>query len=483
MDKNQVELYEQLIEHHITNGDFEIATELCRKILKINKGNENANLNYGVIELLLANHLSAINYFNKVIYKNPKNHIALSNRGVAKNYLNKFHEAILDFEASLNIFQANDIAYINKGIAHYKLGDLSNAEKSFFEAINIKQNADAYYNLGKLYYDQEKYDQCIAYLRSALDIQPNHIDAHINLSMCYLKIGNFKDGWEEYQWRWELNNLESQKRKFQFPFWHGENLKDKSIMIHCEQGIGDTLHFCRYIKLLKASGAITYLSCDEKLHSLLQSLDGVDHLITNINDSIKCDFSTTIMSIPQFFINNIEDIVNEDRYLSPTKDNLNVWGVKLGARIKPRVGINWKGNPKFEFESLRSIPLEKMIKAIPNGYEIVSLNIKPTQQEKILLNNMGIKTFHDEIVNLDDTASICLNLDYVVSTCTSIAHLAGSLGCKTILLLHKPSDWRWFKDGTTSPWYPTMSLIRQNNFNEWEEVLTTLEEKLIKKLH
>ena len=313
-------------------------------------------------------------------------------------------------------------------------------------------------------------------------------DAHAqrNLGMMYLMHGDFEHGWSEYEWRFKVKDLHQRmidRREFRQPIWDGSAFPGKSLLVRSEQGAGDMIQFARYLPMVKERGGTVLLESRPYLQRLLRQIKGVDSIVdwTNVSDG-RADFVISIMSLPSIFTHTEQEIPATVPYLEPEKALVESVGSRIDSpRI--RVGVCWQGNKDFPNDRYRSCGLERL-KPILNvpGIQFYSL------QKGYGSEQLGQVSGGDEIVDLscvDDgsdafvgTAAAMNHLDLIITVDTSIAHLAGALGRPTWVLLHKPAEWRWLMDRTTSPWYPTMRLFRQKDTGGWDEPIGLLCEDL-----
>jgi ADP-heptose:LPS heptosyltransferase len=318
--------------------------------------------------------------------------------------------------------------------------------------------------------------------RKALALEPNYATAHFNLALHLLKFGNFEKGWQEYRWRTKLKDINISNHSS--PEWNGEELTNKTILILAEQGFGDIIQGARYLKRIKQKGTKIILECPGDLTPLFVSLPEIDKIIDKKGLLPAADFHIPILNIPAVLNDDIENLSTENSYLSATSKTINEWKKRLGSSNKFRVGIVWQGSPSFKADKWRSIPLDHFsgIASIPE-VELISLQKGEagTSQIAEFQKNYSLTTVDEKLEkNRDfmDTAAIISNLDLIITSDTSVAHLAGALGAPTWVLLNTNADWRWMLDREDSPWYPSMRLFRQENFGDWQQVFNTVEKEL-----
>jgi hypothetical protein len=235
-------------------------------------------------------------------------------------------------------------------------------------------------------------------------------------------------------------------------------LAGKTILVHCEQGLGDTIQFCRYLPLLAQRGARVVLTLPRVLLGLLQHLPGVDQFFVQGEALPSTDVHCPLLSLPLAFETTLATVPSPGGYLEPDPLKLARWSDWLGEKTKPRVGLVWSGSTT---NRNRSLPLESLLAHLPGDYEYVSLQVEVREADKKTLQDSAIRNHAGRIEDFSDTAALCDLMDLVISVDTSVAHLAGALGKATWVLLQYMPDWRWFLDREDSPWYRSVKLYRQ----------------------
>jgi hypothetical protein len=261
-------------------------------------------------------------------------------------------------------------------------------------------------------------------------------------------------------------------RTFRKPLWLGEEpLSGKTILLHGEQGLGDSIQFCRYAALVRDLGGRVILEVPDALTGLLRGLDGVAQLVAKGAPLPRFDFHCPLMSLPLAFKTSLKTIPAAAQYIAADSAKAQGWGERLGSRTQPRVGLAWRGNPAHAADGRRSIPLAVLRGALAPDIAWYSLHrdIRDTDAP-LLAASTDIQHFGAEM-DFEMTAALIDRLDLVISVDTSLAHLAGAMGKPTWVLLPFTPDWRWLMDREDSPWYPSVRLIRQNKRNDWPSVM------------
>ena len=347
---------------------------------------------------------------------------------------------------------------------------------TYDKALALKPDlAEAWLGRGNVFKDLRRYDEALVAYDKAFALKPDLAEAQCNEALIRLILGDTEYGWKKYEYRWDTKLMRGLKRNFSQPLWLGDSdIKNKTILIHAEQGLGDTLMACRYIPMLASQGAKVIAEVQPPLKSLLKNLDGISLLIAKGETIPHFDVHCPIMSLPLAFKTTMETIPAKVPYLAVPKNIIEKWRPKLnGAEIK--VGIAWAGNPNYPQDFDRSILLKNILPILGvKGARYFSLQKDLRHGDKEILDvNSQIVRLDQEINDFEDTAAIMMSLDLVISSDTSIVNLAGALSRPIWVLLSSNPDWRWLLDRSDSPWYPTARLFRQISRGEWSTVTTT----------
>ena len=262
-----------------------------------------------------------------------------------------------------------------------------------------------------------------------------------------------------------------------------ESLQGKTILLHAEQGLGDTIQFCRYAKPAADLGARVILEVRDPLLPLLQNLAGVSEIIARGAHLPAFDFHCPLMSLPLAFRTRLDTIPSPEGYITPAPEKVASWQTILGDKVKPRIGLVWSGSPGHSHDRNRSISLANLLARLPKGFEYVSLqkDVRPGDLPA-LQGRADIRQLGDQLADFSDTAGLCALMDIIISVDTSVAHLAGALGKPVWILLPFNPDWRWLLDRTDSPWYAAARLYRQDTPGNWQGVFEKIEADLSRML-
>ncbi|HMK49340.1 MAG TPA: glycosyltransferase family 9 protein, partial [Thermodesulfovibrionales bacterium] len=302
-----------------------------------------------------------------------------------------------------------------------------------------------------------------------------------SIALLQLRSGDFENGWKGYEWRWQLKDELATARFFSQPRWDGSDISGKTVLLHSEQGFGDTIQFARYAPLVADLGATVIIECQRELVSLLRSVKGVHTVIARDDEAPPFDIHCPLLSLPSVFGTKLETIPGKVPYISADQAAIQLWRDKIiSAPAAPRIGLAWSGNPKKPTDRFRSCPLDAFIPLSGVG-DITFFSLQKgaaARQAGTLSEDLKILDYTDKINDFSDTAALVQNLDLVITVDTAVAHLAGALGKPVWILLPFVSDWRWMRDREDSPWYPTMRLFRQRSSGDWESVMSRVSECL-----
>jgi len=494
------------------------AKATAQKAILVGSDNSEAYLNLGLIEKELKNYDAALKFFDKAISLSPNYYETFSNKGNVLNELKRYDEAIAHYDKALSLKPDYAEGWSNKGntlnelrrydeaIAHYdkalslkpdyaegwsNKGNTLNELKRYIEAISHYDKAlslkpdyhNALTNKGVTLHELKRYDEAIAHYDKALSLKPEYHDASWNKSLCLLLQGDFENGLQLYESRWTAEKVSeiADKRFFDRPAWLGaESLQDKTILLYGEQGLGDFIQFCRYVKLVADLGAKVILEVPKTLEELMQSLGGLSELVIRGNKLPFFDYQCPLMSLPLVFKTSISNIPACHHYLTSNVNKKAEWNFRLGEKKKKRIGLVWSSTSGFKGDSKRSLMLEDFVRALPiEGFEYICLQKELKERDKEFFEAYrNIRFFGSELESFTDTAGLIENLDLVVSTCTSIPHLSAALGKETWILLSHVPDWRWLLDREDSPWYPSVRLYRQTSIGNWSGVLDRVKSDL-----
>ncbi len=456
-------------------GQYDEAIPCYREALRLNPEFAQAHNNLGMALRHKGKAVEAEACCREAARLAPDFPEAHNNLGLALMELERMDEAQACLEEAVRLRPSFAQAHNNLGILFWRRGQLARAMEGYAEALRLRPDfAEALNNLGNVLRDQGRFAEAEEAFEKSLRMKPDYVDPHWNRALLWLLQGDFARGWPEYEWRWKLKTFTS--RRLIRPMWDGAPLAGKTILLHAEQGLGDTIHFVRYAALVKRQGATVIGEVQAPLLKLLAGFAGFDQLVPQKTTLPPFDLHAPLLSLPLLFKTDLTNIPADVPYLQADAKLVERWHAELGRGRSFKVGIAWKGSSANRADHWRSIPLAQFEPlAKKPGVELVSLQKGPgSEQVREVAGRFAVRDLGDrldaEAGPFMDTAAIMKNLDLVITCDTVLAHLAGALGVPVWIALHAVPDWRWLLDREDSPWYPTARLFRQTRLGEWEEV-------------
>jgi hypothetical protein len=373
---------------------------------------------------------------------------------------------------------------------HYNLGQIYGAMERhedeiacYRRAIERKPDfADAYVNLGVALRDLGRFEEAFHAFKRALRIDPDHAGARTNRAQTNLLLGRYEQGWSEYEWRWKDGH---QSHAIPGELWTGRApLAGKRLLVHAEQGLGDTIQFIRYVGVARSLGAHVVLRVQDALLPLLSGYADAGEVIGESSLLPDFDLQIPLLSLPAALGSRCPGIPSTVPYLQAATGPRNEWAAKLdqhpssGGR-KARVGLVWSGSRTHLNDRYRSMRLEDWQPILAADVQVVSLQ-KDVRETDVLANLPAILDAGPELADFADTAGLIANLDVVVTVDTAVAHLAGAMGVPVWIALPARADWRWQLERSDSPWYPSARLFRQTRLGDWGPVVADVVRRLTK---
>jgi tetratricopeptide (TPR) repeat protein len=442
--------------------------------LAIDPDNVEALGNRGDILLALQRPAEAIVCFEKVLAVSPEHPAAWANRGVALAELGRYEEALTDFEAALAA-APNPLTFFNYGKTLAALGRHSESAAAFDRAVAVVPgHVGAWSSRGVSLQALNHHSEAITSFDKALAIDPDYADAHFNKALALLAIGDYPRGLVEYEWRWRRSGAERLRQNFGRPLWRGDYpLLGRTILLHAEQGLGDTIQFVRYVSPLARSGVTVILEVHQELKGLLSRLDGCQATIALGEARPAFDVHCPLGTLPMAFKTELATVPAEIPYLFADADRVDRWRQRLETLGGPRVALAWAGNVAHANDRNRSIPLAKLQSLwAGDGARFVSLQRDLRDSDAEILAAAPVLHLGAELADFDDTAAVLSLCDLVIAVDTSVAHLAAAMGRPTWVLLPFSSDWRWTAAADSNPWYPAVRHFRQPLPGDWNSVVT-----------
>jgi Flp pilus assembly protein TadD len=418
----------------------------------------------------------ALACFRQAVALRPDYAEALSNLGVAWERLGNWEEAIACCRQALALSPDHPDALINLGIALQEQGDLAAALAALQRAVLLKpDDPEIHNNLGVTRLQRRELAEAEASFRQAVHLNPDHAQAHSNLGMLLLLQGNFEQGWPEFEWfRRCKGHIQA---SFRQPTWDGSPLNGRTILVHAEEGLGDTLQLVRYAALVKERGGAVVVSCPGSLVSLLRRCPGIDRVVAEAPGmSEGFDVHVPLHSLPRLLGTTLANMPAPVPYLTADPARSARWRAEVSAEAAFKVGIVWQGNPRNTKDRRRSIALAHFAPlAAVLGVRLFSLQVGPGREQlpaaTWLAQDLGGRF---ATASFEDAAAALVALDLVITVDTALAHLAGALAVPAWVALPFMPGWRWLLDREDSPWYPTLRLFRQKEQGDWEGVFVRM---------
>ncbi len=459
------ELFELAVKSH-QNGDLVHAASLYRQMLAADPRHAGALNNLGDILLRQDSVSEAAQCFEQALHIDPRHANAYYNLGNIHFGAGRFEEATRCHRAAAQWNPNQSDVHINLGNALKAQGLLDEAIACYRHALGLSpHHPDAHNNLGLALVAQGQFAQAAACFQETLRMKPDHRMAQWNLSCLRLLQGDLAGAWTAHEHRWARPGVVP--RSFAQPRWDGSPLAGKKILVHAEQGLGDSIQFARYLQMVEERGGKVLFECQAALIPLFHNLPGVDQLVVAGETLPPFDVHIPLLSLPGIFGTSVTTIPAEIPYLHADPELVLKWEQVLSQDDSGRaarrkftnthplsVGLCWQGNPKFPGDAERSISLKyyEKIAQVP-GLRLVSLQKENAGTDQLAgwSGRVPILDLSGRLASFCDTAAVMKNLDLVISSCTSVAHLAGALGVPVWTVLQFVPDWRWLLDRSDSP--------------------------------
>ena len=456
------------------------ALEAYARVIEIDHAHVDAYCNLGVTLQTMGLFEAALQTSERAIGCAPGNARAWHGKALAHKNLGQLPDAFEAFERALALQPDYAEALSNFGNLLRDMGRLDEARARLERSVELMPDgADLYNNLGFLYKDLLRLPEALACYERAIALNAGNPTYHWNKALVLLLSGHFEAGWTAYESRWNTADFVSERRSFSQPLWNGtEDIRGSTILLHAEQGLGDTIQFVRYVHRVAARGARVVLEVPRPLLRLCRSLAGVSQLVERGQALPAFDWHCPLLSLPRAFGTVLSSIPAVEPYPRLLAEDLERWGRCLRTG-PPKVGIAWSGSLTHRKDAERSLALASLLQVVPADCQVVSLQREIRPRDRGVLEARP-DIFHagESLSDFQDTAALCSQVDLVISVDTSIAHLAGTLGKETWVLLPFSPDWRWLLDIEQTPWYPSLRLYRQRSIGDWSEVLARVAAEL-----
>jgi tetratricopeptide (TPR) repeat protein len=462
-------------------GRPDAALSLIQAALKTDLSRADGFASLGLVFHSLAQHEQALISYDEGLRIDRDNVELLNRRGVALLDLGRPQQALESFDRALATDPEHRDALGNRGNALLKLNRVGDALAAYDRALQLApDNAPLLTNRAVALRRLDRPQEAVISARSALRSRPDFAQARFVEAVAHLTLGDFSAGWRGYEARAAVGNVAAKDRGFPAPLWLGDkSLEGKTILLHAEQGFGDTIQFVRYAPLVAARGATIVLEVQPALLRLMSCLAGIETLVARNAPLPRFDFHCPLLSLPLACATEFTTIPAGIPYMAPAEDDVALWRARLPQR-RPRIGLAWSGTRSHDNDLNRSMQLATLepLLDLPD-VAFVSLQHEVRAEDAAFLGSRAgllqiVPTFRD----FADTAAVIASLDAVISVDTAVAHLAGAMGKPLFLLLPFAADFRWLRERHDSPWYPTARLYRQPAFGDWDSAVETLAHEL-----
>ncbi|MBC9879007.1 tetratricopeptide repeat protein [Bradyrhizobium sp. INPA01-394B] len=435
----------------------------------------------------LGRYAEALECFDTFARLNPDVAPLYQTRGLCLQRLGRFEDARADFERSIALNPHEAETHKNLGTLHSRLGRMEQAFASFDRALALRPNFSAALNeKARALWSMQLLDEAFAAFHQSLAVDPGNADTTWNLALLQMLTGDFERGWRGREARWTAPSLGLAKREFSQPLWLGDRpLAGKTILLHADEALGDSIQFARYAPMVAALGARVILEVRPAVRRLLAGVSGVaDCVDRSTTPSLAFDLHCALGSLPLAFGTRLDTIPFAQGFLPPAPaERVEAWQERLGPHTRLRVGLVWSGDPVHNNDHNRSIGLQALSPLLDCDVQFVSLQKGIRDQDRAFLGQRpDILDLTDQLTDFSDTAALVGCLDLVISVDTSVVHLTGALGEPVWTLLPFNPDWRWLLDRDDSPWYSSMRLFRQPARGDWASVVDRVRGELARRV-
>ena len=454
------------------SGRFDSAISSFREAIRLNPALAVAHNNLGIALAAQKDFAGAIESYHQAIKVQPNYAEAHGNLGNALKESLRFTEAASECQIAVQLKPQSAELHNQLGAALAELGRFDEATAAYQVAIRIDpRHADAHTNLGNALAAQGRIQDAVKSCETAVNLRPHSVPAHWNFAVALLRAGDYQRGWAEHEWRLRSPTAGSGQR-FSQPMWDGRPLAGKTILLHAEQGFGDTIQFARLVPAVAARGGRVIVECQRELVPLLDRMPAIDLAITAGDPLPPFDEHAALMSLPSILGNRLETVPASIPYLMPDQSLISKWKERLAKHASHppllHIGLCCVGNASHRNDRQRSIASAALQPLAIPGVVLHGLHKEPAN---LKLNGVEVIDHSHELTDFAETAGLIANLDHIITVDTAIAHLSGAMGMSTSVLLPLVPDWRWMMHRQDSQWYPTHRLFRQKRFGEWVDVV------------
>ncbi|WP_257249819.1 tetratricopeptide repeat protein [Burkholderia cepacia] len=453
------------------------------RLLARDRDNVGAWVGRGNALLGLRRHEEAAHAYGEALARAPADFDALRNRAGALRALGAFDEALAHYDRALEARGPHAEVLCNRAIALQLLGRYDDALASYAAAVSAPgRTAQEIYTRAVARQQLGDHEAALADFALASRRDPNHGVARRSEAFCRLVTGDFDAGWRQHEARWDAADVTLHRRHADRPQWTGdEPLAGRTLLLHAEQGFGDTLQFCRYASLAHERGATVVVDAPAALAELLGTLRGVSRVVADGQPAPAFDLHCPLMSLPFAFRTTLDTVPADVPYLHADPQRRDAWVERLDAAAPPRrmrVGLAWSGNPVHANDENRSMTFAALAPLVALDATFVSLQVGVRPRDAEAFEASGVLSFEAELKDFAETAALVDTLDLVIAVDTSVVHLAGALGRPVWVMLPRVPDWRWLLERDDSPWYPSATLFRQGLPGDWPALVERVAQAL-----
>ena len=476
------ELWHEMGIVQLRSGNAEAAIGFLTKATEIDARQSSYFSNLGVAQRQLRQYPQAVASFRRALKLGPATAEMLNNLALALKDSGQIDEALATFDKTLEMRSDYANGYFNRGNLYLEEGKLAEAIQDYRKVLVLNpRDAGAHCKLGVAYFDLAQIDRAIENFDQSLRLQPHYPEVRRNRALGWLTRGEYAKGWPEFEWRLECEGFG--KRVFTQPPWDGSPLEDRTVLVHFEQGLGDTLQFIRYLPDVQMMGGRVLALVQSPLIPLLEQ-SGFGRWLIDPAVEPQFDVHCPLLSLPGLVTRRSGAPFWPGTYLAADAERIATWRQRVPQDGALKVGLSWAGNPDHTHDRFRSVHLSQL-EPLANiaGVHLISLQKgPPARQISEMENRMPVIELGDALDATEsaflDSAAVMRSLDLVITVDTALAHLAGGLEVPVWTALQLSPDWRWQVQGETTGWYPTMRLFRQRQFNRWEPVFKEMGESL-----
>jgi tetratricopeptide (TPR) repeat protein len=471
------------VQHALKRSDEALA---CLDKARALDGNNLAILNqHANVLLSLGRAEEALAEFQELQARAPQHAEARLNCGLAYAALGRHEEAVAEFDAALKAMPGHPGAHYNRGLALHELGRYAAALEAHDRALaSAPEHAGAWLHRGRALAALNRLDEAVKSYGKARAVGKDHPDIQFSEALALLTLGDYRAGFEKYEARWRRSGMPAPQSRKGSLWLGGYPLAGKTVLLHAEQGLGDTIQFARYVPLLAAAGAKIVLEVQSELTVLMTRLGGNARIIARGETPPPFDVHCPLGSLPLALRTEPDTVPAQIPYLSADDAWLASWSARIGTLTRPRIAIAWSGNPNHYNDCNRSLAftcLAPLFAQAGGGMRFISIQ-RDVRAEDALALAAETRVMHvgGELENFTDTAAAIALSDLVIAADTAVAHLAGAMGRPLWVLIPFAPDWRWTLNGEASPWYPTARLFRQTALGDWDGVIARVAAELSK---